>query len=196
MKKIGVFGSSFNPPTLGHQDVILQAAACFDEILLIPSVAHAFQKQMIELPHRINMLRLLIESERYPVPVKIFNIEASIQHRSDQDKPIYTFDMMSELVDFYQTLRQPVELHFILGPDNAKPEVWRNFYRFQEIEEQWPLFIAKERLPVHSTAVRGVIQSETDTNKLAKQLTPLVGEHIARHIIHYQLYKPTVPKAV
>lgn len=194
MKKIGVFGSSFNPPTLGHQDVILQASAYFDEILLIPSVAHAFQKQMIELPHRLNMLRLIIETKKYPIPVKIFNIEVSIQHRSDQNKPVYTFDMMSELVNFYKTLRQPVELHFILGPDNAKPEVWQTFYRFKEIEEQWPLFVAKEQMPIHSTAVRQLIQSETELNKLAKQLTPLVGEHVARYIIHHQLYKPTVPK--
>ncbi|MFO1258073.1 MAG: adenylyltransferase/cytidyltransferase family protein [Gammaproteobacteria bacterium] len=195
MKKIGVFGSSFNPPTLGHQDVILQAAAHFDEILLIPSVAHAFQKQMIELPHRLNMLRLLIESKHYLVPVKIFNIEVSIQNRAGLNKPVYTFDMMSELVNFYETLCQSVELHFILGPDNAKPEVWQTFYRSKEIEQQWPLFVAKEQLPVHSTAVRQLIQSETDANKLAEQLTPLVGEHIAQYIVRHQLYKPTVPKA-
>lgn len=193
MRKIGVFGSSFNPPTLGHQDVILQAATHFDEILLIPSVAHAFQKQMIELPHRMNMLRLLIESEHYPVPVRIFNIEVSIQQRNGQDKPVYTFDMMSELVNFYKTLRQEVELHFILGPDNAKPEVWQTFYRFKDIEQQWPLYIAREQLPVHSTAVRHLVQSETDPNKLATQLTPLVGEQVAGYIIRHQLYKPTVP---
>jgi nicotinate-nucleotide adenylyltransferase len=188
MKKIGVFGSSFNPPTLGHRDVILQAATQFDEILLVPSVAHAFQKKMIPIPHRLNMIRLFIESQPFNIPVKIFNIEISIQERNGKHKPVYTFDMMSALTEYYQLLHKAVELHFILGPDNATPAIWQKFYRYKDIEKKWPLFVATEKLPIHSSAVRKLIQTESNQALLTEQLNLLVGEHIARYILRHQLF--------
>ena len=56
MQKTGVFGSAFNPPTQGHRDVLIQAAPHFDNILLVPSVAHAFHKKTLPLAKRVELL--------------------------------------------------------------------------------------------------------------------------------------------
>ncbi|MDF4536048.1 nicotinate-nicotinamide nucleotide adenylyltransferase, partial [Vibrio parahaemolyticus] len=47
MKKIAVFGSAFNPPTLGHKSII-DSLGHFDLILLVPSIAHAWGKTMLD----------------------------------------------------------------------------------------------------------------------------------------------------
>ena len=35
--KIAVFGSAFNPPHMGHADVVTQALAHFDRVILVPN---------------------------------------------------------------------------------------------------------------------------------------------------------------
>lgn len=65
-KKIGILGSAFNPPTLGHLDVLEQARQQFDLILLVPSAAHAFSKPMLSFHHRVAMCQQLVHSVQLP----------------------------------------------------------------------------------------------------------------------------------
>jgi len=192
MQQIGVFGASFNPPTCGHQDVINQALTYFDEVLLVPSLSHPFQKSLAPIEHRLAMLRIFL-SHWHPQPagkiVKIFNVESVVQAMHPGKEPIYTYDVLSTLNTLYMANQKPFQLRFIIGPDNASPKVWKKFYRFDEIEKNWPLFIAKEHIPIHSTLVKEtILQLAQDEQALEKALVPLVGEGIARYIIAHHLY--------
>ncbi|MEF1220429.1 nicotinate-nicotinamide nucleotide adenylyltransferase, partial [Photobacterium damselae] len=45
--QIAIFGSAFNPPTLGHLSV-LERLSQFDKVLVLPSYAHAWGKVMLD----------------------------------------------------------------------------------------------------------------------------------------------------
>lgn len=188
MIRIGVFGASFNPPTRGHEDVINQALSDFDEILLVPSIAHPFEKKSISLTDRLAMLELFIApwEKKKPSVVKIVNIEPQIQAKQSHKDKVYTFDVLSEI----QSQQKKCKLSFIIGPDNADPEVWKKFYRYEDIEKQWGIWVAKENFPIHSTMVRNMIAESTgDKNKLEASLTQWVSEPIAHYIIQHHLYE-------
>lgn len=60
MKKIAVFGSAFNPPTLGHKSII-DSLGHFDLILLVPSIAHAWGKTMLDYELRSQLVDQFIQ---------------------------------------------------------------------------------------------------------------------------------------
>lgn len=177
--KIGVFGSAFNPPTLGHMDVLRQASVEFDLILLVPSASHAFAKKLQPFRKRVGMLHCFLKEVQLPdCPLEICTLEAEL-FRQSPDKPVYTFDLMEALEQHH---KPPVQLGFIRGPDNVDPENWYRFYKAQEIEQRWNLFNAQERLVIRSSYVRELIASaESDDNKyevLERLLLPSVRDYI------------------
>ncbi len=191
--KIGVLGASFNPPTRGHEDVVNQALLDFDEVLLVPSILHPFGKTHLSLRTRLEMLRLFIkpwQKNNAFDPVKIFNIEMLIKVKNPDKDKIYTFDVLSELNEYYQSLQTHFSLQFIVGPDNADPNVWKKFYRSEDIIKHWGIWIAKENIPIHSKDVRSLIENNNlDDEKLYVALLSLVSEPIAGYIIEHRLYR-------
>ncbi|WP_028881637.1 adenylyltransferase/cytidyltransferase family protein [Teredinibacter turnerae] len=147
---IGVLGSAFNPPHNGHADVVTQALAEFDRVLLVPSYRHAFGKNMLPYHWRLQMVAALVENmadER----VALFDIEESLaEAQGDPTRPVYTYDVLAE------TERQfpNGKIAFIVGPDNAATSTWQKFYRGDEILKRWCLWPAAERIPVRSSDIR------------------------------------------
>ncbi|MBS0289949.1 MAG: adenylyltransferase/cytidyltransferase family protein [Proteobacteria bacterium] len=193
MQRIGILGASFNPPTLGHRDVVNQAIPHFDEILLVPSVAHAFGKSLIPLKHRLAMLELFLnewKNHANKTSIKISLIEKMLNENSTTQGPIYTYDVLSALELHYAQFQKPFQICFIIGPDIKEPTIWQKFYRYQDIEKKWPLFIAKENLPIHSSLVREICLEHFDNALLRKSaLRQLVGPEIANYIEENKLYR-------
>jgi len=191
MQRIGVLGASFNPPTIGHQDVINQALPFFDEILLVPSVSHPFRKVLAPIHHRLEMLKIFIENwQKSIVPIKIMNIEETMQKSRQEPGPIYTYDVLSALTELYQSYQKPFQIHFIIGPDIFSTEVWHKFHRYREIEEKWPLFIAKENIHVHSSLVREICVKYAKEPLLRRnELIHLVGKPMTDYIEWHGLYR-------
>jgi nicotinate-nucleotide adenylyltransferase len=162
---LGVFGSAFNPPTLGHADLIQQALETghFQKILLVPSYRHAFGKSMADYSLRCQLVSAFIadmkleECQLYAVEDKIAN-----------DRPIYTYDLMHYIETQF---KQPIG--FILGEDN-----WLNFnqfYKADDIKQRWPIFVGKERKNIRSTLVRARLEQHQDVSHL---ITPGVQKLI------------------
>ena len=191
--KIGVFGSAFNPPTLGHLDVLRQAAEAFERILLVPSASHAFAKELLPFSCRLEMLKLfLAEAGSLQCEVEICELEAELLRRQS-DKPVYTFDLMQELEGHYP---DNTRLGFIRGPDNADPETWQRFYKAQEIEQCWKIFTADERMLVRSSTVRELIGSMNSDDTTISQasarrqddLDNMLLPSVRRYILEKGLY--------
>ncbi|MBU2710808.1 adenylyltransferase/cytidyltransferase family protein [Zooshikella harenae] len=190
LDSIGVFGSAFNPPTCGHLDAIRQAAPHFTTILLLPAAAHAFNKQMLDFRTRLELLQCFIgDLPKLSCKVEVCTIEQDILNKQPQ-QPVYTYDVLKLLSDQYSP---GTKIRFILGPDNAQPEVWKKFYKADEIKQQWGTFVVKELEAVRSTLVREQLQNfykndgEAHTHlhqQLCKMLTPSVLMYIQQH----QLY--------
>lgn len=152
-QKIAVFGSAFNPPHRGHEDVIAQALVVFDHVLVIPNYKHAFGKVMMPFELRLAMAQSLAVESPTPSRVTVLDVECDIAQRktaAGDSTPIYTYDVLCELEARYPQ----AQLHFVIGPDNADPIIWRQFYKADEITRRWQLWFAKERIAVRSTLIR------------------------------------------
>lgn len=177
MQNIAVFGSAFDPPTLGHQDAIDSIMANekhFDKVLLVPSYSHAFGKQMTSYEDRLEMLNLFkkdLDNNR----IEIADIEPQLQQ---SEKPVYTYDVL----EFLQNTFYPkVELTFVMGPDNLAN--WHKFHKFEEIERRWSILSVPQRQPVRSTLVRENIAKGININ-------PFVTARVAKYITQQKLYLP------
>ena len=180
--RIGVFGSAFDPPTLGHQDVLQQAASSFDKILLVPSASHAFNKKSLSLPVRIELLKRFAREAEVDCELEVSDLEADML-KENPDQPVYTFDLLERLEQVYNN---EAEFGFIRGPDNADPNVWRRFYKSFEIEQRWLIFTARERLQIRSSKVRSILESPelADDKNLDRFLLPSVRAYIQQHKLY------------
>ncbi|WOG28001.1 adenylyltransferase/cytidyltransferase family protein [Endozoicomonas sp. 8E] len=183
-RKIGILGSAFNPPTLGHLDVLEQARQAFDLILLVPNAAHAFSKSMLPFHHRVAMCQQLVNSVQLPqCQIEVSDIELKML-ADNPEKPVYTFDLLELLEQKYPG----DQLGFIRGPDNADPRIWKRFYRSEDIEQRWQVFTARERQNIRSTQVRELLVSGSsdDNNKeaVAALLLPSVHDYILQHHLY------------
>ncbi|WP_211825214.1 adenylyltransferase/cytidyltransferase family protein [Kistimonas asteriae] len=186
MTDIGVFGSVFDPPTLGHLDVLEQAAGHFDHIILVPSAAHAFSKQPLPFEQRLDLLRCFAKPISLPgCTLDVSEIENALLNQHP-NKPVYTFDVLVVL----ESMHPDANLSFIRGPDNAVPETWRRFYRHAEIEARWPLFTADERVTARSSQVRQLLQETAlDDNNGLHELDTLVTPEVRDRILAQGLYR-------
>lgn len=172
--KVAVFGSAFNPPHLGHKDVIEQLLPNFDMVFLVPAFAHAFGKAMESYEHRCAMLeKFVLEFFDGDSRLIINYIEQDIAQTKEEGAPIYTWDVMTTLREYHEN----VDLSFVIGPDNKA--VWNKFYKADDIEQEFELFYAEERKPMRSTLCRTLLNNE---------LKEVVGDAVADYIMQHQLY--------
>ncbi len=194
-KRVAVIGSAFNPPHLGHKDVIEQVYQSFDEILLVPSFKHAFGKKMVPFEHRLYMASMMgqfFHNESYiqygeHTPILTSDIERDIG--AQKKGPVYTFDVLEALEKKYQSAGIETELTFIVGPDNASFETWSKFYRGEEILKRWNLRSVSERVVVHSTEIRELISEFPRPSFLFEtRFKKYMDGMIANYIYNNKLY--------
>lgn len=186
--RLGVFGSAFDPPTLGHLDVLQQAATCHDCILLAPSAFHAFDKNPLPFGLRLQMLQCFIDEANAGCPLEVCDLEAELLELNP-GRPVYTYDLMEALTSKYQ---DKAMLSFIRGPDNARPETWSRFYKSTEIEEKWPIFTATERIAIRSSDVRSILESAKIADDLQQGLDMLLPS-VQAFITNNNLYQTGNP---
>ncbi|WP_158527395.1 adenylyltransferase/cytidyltransferase family protein [Pelagibaculum spongiae] len=159
MEHIAIYGAAFDPPHLGHMDVVQQLLQQFDAVWLIPSAKHAFGKQMSDYQLRLKMLEIITTeqiSERDRIVIS--TLEQDLLEIAPNQKAIFSFDLLNEVQK-----RQPQShISLVVGPDNAKPDVWKKFYRHQDIERDFNLIVAEERLPIRSTDCRKLLRTTND----------------------------------
>lgn len=194
-KRIGVVGSAFNPPHLGHKDIIEQVYRDFDEILLVPSFKHAFGKKMVPYKYRLFMTSILGQTfhaekhlkHSHETPIITSSIEQELGENSEL--PIYTFNLLEALEQRYLNADINPQLTFIIGPDNASFETWSKFYKGDEIIKRWNIRTVSERLPVHSTMIRNLISEYPRPEFLfASRFKNYLDEMIANYIFENKLY--------
>jgi len=168
--KIAVFGSAFNPPSLGHKSVI-ESLSHFDLVLLLPSISHAWGKEMLEFAIRCEMVELFISD------LKMDNVTLSKveQQLHKPGESVTTFAVLSEL----QTQHPDAEITFVLGPDNLLN--FSKFYRAQEILTNWSVLACPEKVAVRSTDIRRAI---AEGESVAELTTPGVAAFLQQHNLY------------
>ena len=162
MKKIAVFGSAFNPPSLGHKSVI-ESLSHFDLVLLEPSIAHAWGKNMLDYPIRCKLVAAFIKD------MGLSNVQ-----RSDLEQALY---QPGQSVTTYALLEKIQEIHtqaditFVIGPDNFFK--FAKFYRSEEIMERWAVIACPEKVKIRSTDIRNAL---LEGKEISAFTTPTVNE--------------------
>lgn len=120
MKKIGLFGGTFNPIHLGHLTVARDVREGFDldKIWLIPSAIppHKKMKQVAEASDRLEMIRIAIADNPN---LSVSDVELK------RSGPSYTIDT----VEYFKAIvPKETQLYFIVGMDAFLDiELWKSF---------------------------------------------------------------------
>ena len=187
MKKIGIYGGSFNPPHVGHVLVAqyVSLTGGFDEILVMPTYVHPAGKKLISFYHRMKMCQLAFRD----VPkVVIDPIEATLP------TPSFTIKTFKALHK-----QRPADYRFIVGSDIMfNKHLWENP---EEVFRLAPPFIigrfgyphpdAPESMVipgVSSTEVRNLLTDSRYGEELGKIMPESVLEYIREHGLYYDLF--------
>ena len=158
---LAVFGSAFNPPSLGHRSV-LERLGQFDKVLLLPSYQHAWGKVMLDYNARCDLVRAFIND------IGQSNLELSTleQQIAIDDNAVTTFAVLNAL----QLEHPDSDITFVIGPDNFLS--FERFYKAGEILKQWQVMACPETVPVRSTLIREALLNNND---ISHYTTPTVN---------------------
>ncbi|MFA0074792.1 nicotinate-nicotinamide nucleotide adenylyltransferase [Vibrio cyclitrophicus] len=166
MEKIAIFGSAFNPPSLGHKSVI-DSLAHFDKILLVPSIAHAWGKEMLDFDTRCQLVEAFISD------LLLDQVELSLVEKGlfTPGESVTTYAVLSQL----QKQHPEAELTFVIGPDNFFK--FSSFYKSDEITERWSVMACPEKVKIRSTDIRYALQNGSNVAKLStKSVTRILQD--------------------
>ncbi len=196
---IALFGGAFDPPHLGHLQVIQQILQhnLADQIWVIPVGQHDFLKQMSPSKWRVVMLELLLaelpEAVRPAVQINLCEIERlGISH---------SLDTLNQL----QRQHQEHQFSWIIGSDNlAKFHLWD---RYQTLLASYPVLVYPrtsfpfkplypnmrplselETIDISSTEIRATLSKCIDWSECQQLLTNWLPASIINFIQSHKLY--------
>lgn len=180
-QKIAIFGAAFNPPHLGHIDIIKKLDLEFDLVYLIPSFNHAFGKKMMPFDFRIDLIKNACLEFNLLNPI-VSSIEKDISVTKKTDEAIFTY----EILDTFKKLYPNDEIYFALGPDNYDISNFKKFKNYQYILDNFKLYPVEEKINIRSTICRAIIKN-TDIYNLTT--TPdswitKMGKYTSEKIFH------------
>lgn len=197
MKKIGIFGGTFNPVHTAHLIVAenVREQLHLDKILFIPAAnpPHKNSGELIDAALRVKMAELAVSGNKY---FEVSGIEIELSKTSKS----YTINTLIALAEQYQV--KQAEFYLILGMDQLIDlHTWKDPGKLFELSEviviNRPGFLAEQvqndfgkkvtfltvpDIDISSTEIRLRIKE----NKSIKYLVPLTVEEF---IIQNKLYK-------
>jgi nicotinate-nucleotide adenylyltransferase len=180
-KYIGVFGSAFDPIHLGHIDCLRQIEKQYELIIVVPSFAHAFSKQMTSFDLRVNSVITAVKEEcaLFSNRILVSDIERDIA-KTKNGEPVYTFDVLSSISTQFKT----DDIEFVVGPDNADPDQWTKFYRSEDILNRWGINPVKERCNIRSSLIRKMISNKQPKHDISLLIPRNVLSDIEKHNLY------------
>lgn len=171
---IGIFGITGNPPHLGHWKVIKQASEQLDQVWVSPVFNHAFGKKFLNYDIRVQMIEAMLKDR----PID----NAYLKHL---DKEYY--EVHHDIVYSYNLLKYLKEKYpehnfkLIVGNDNFNSEIWKKFYKHQEILDEFGVVVIEEQ-GLHSTDIRNMLQKN-------EVIVESITESVLNIITSNNLYK-------
>ena len=155
--KVGIYGGAFNPPHAGHASVVAKALETLDQVIIVPSFAHGFGKQMADFDLRLDWVETMAMAMRvdhYNVMVDDIEFDIGMQ----TGLPVYTWDMLNALQ--IRLCLEPSQMVFIIGEDNK--DNLSKFYKAQAILDTYEIMVVRETLSVHSSLIKERIKIGDD----------------------------------
>lgn len=200
MRKIGIFGGSFDPVHLGHVELGADAReqAGLDSLYFVPAKLQPFKldKKATEGFHRVNMLKLALRNHP-ELEVSEFELEQdgisytinTLDHFRDvsgEDARIYFLTGTDSFIKIHTWMRADEflpEYSFIVG---SRPGYMENELREQKqyLESEYGcevIIINNTRVDVSSTEIREKVQK-------GQSLEGLVDPEVEKYIYENGLY--------
>lgn len=153
-RQIAIFGSAFNPPTLGHLS-LLEKLSHFDLVLLVPSFSHAWGKKMADFDLRCYWIELFIKD------AKLANLSLCTDEKHIfSGDAVTTWALLSHLENQYSN----ADLSFVIGPDNLIN--FNKYYRAKDILSKWNILSLPETVNIRSTHIRAALENNQSIEKL------------------------------
>ena len=178
---LGIYIGSFNPPHLGHIDVIsyLLTNNYVDSVLLVPTGAYWHKQDLVGIKHRINMLKLYENN----------NIIIDSEHNNLK----YTYLLMRELIKIYRKYK----LYIILGADNIIDfDKWQHYEELLnykiiimnrdniDINKYIEKYKTNNFIVINDYQFLPISSSEIRNNLDSKYLSPKVLKYIKEHHLY------------
>ncbi len=123
--KIALYGGAFNPPTLGHIDIVdyVSEMSIIDEVWILPTSRNYHNKSMLDFSERFAMCQMAFkEIMLHHGFIKLKSYEYAFRSRSDGS----VSDLMQNMKELYKG--HNVEFYFVIGQDNADEiSKWKNY---------------------------------------------------------------------
>lgn len=194
-KKYGIFGGTFNPPHVGHLEIAKEAKARYglDRVFFVPSFIppHKDPKDLVDVGHRANMVKLLIEG----VPEFVLS-----EYEISKKTVSYSIDT----IRFFETEFPGTKFYFIIGSDAFfYIDKWKESEKVQKlidfiiyerrdfpslkINKKFPhlsnlLWIENRHIDISSSDIRAQIRGGVNE-------TEELGTKVYNYIEKNQLYK-------
>ncbi len=121
---IALFGGSFDPPHIGHEQIVLEALKLLDikKLVVVPAFLNPFKIKSHFLPQdRLTLIKELFNNID-KIDVSDFEIV--------QNKPITSIITVQHLQNIYK----PHKIYLIIGADNLKSlHLWDNFDKLSQL---------------------------------------------------------------
>ncbi len=193
MKKIGIYGGSFDPIHHGHLILARETLETLDlaEVIFVPAAQSPHKTDCIPAPAELRweMVTSAIKGESR---LAVSRLEI------DRPPPSYTVTTVEELRAAYPD----AELFFLLGEDNfAELETWHRFEELRrlvkfvvldrsETEVEYPYPTIRRKIDISATTIRIRVAS----GHSIRYLVPEAVERIIRREELYQGKKQSNPK--
>jgi nicotinate-nucleotide adenylyltransferase len=183
MSVVALFGGSFNPPHVAHQMACLWVLETqpVDEVLIVPTWRHAFDKALASFDDRLEMCRLAMAPLGPRVAVS--SIERDLGGEASR-----TFLTLEALA----ARRPDARFRVVIGSDILpEKEKW---YRWSDIERiAPPLVVGRQGYPSAGAArvdIPGVSSTEIRARiERGDSIEGLVPRSVARYIEERGLYR-------
>jgi len=194
MKRIGIFGGSFDPPHCSHKAIIDECIKrkLVDEVWVMPSCNHPHKSNQASFEQRIKMCKMMFTRWLYPVRVENFE-------RCNASGT--TLNLLRILREFMPE----VEFKFIIGRDCA--DNIQSWYKPNELIHQVPFIVFERNDYAHKgldtwyivkphclVSVNGCSTSSTVVRNLVKDnhhrlVRVFTNKKVARYIQKEKLYE-------
>jgi nicotinate-nucleotide adenylyltransferase len=122
--KIAIFGGSFDPIHIAHEQIVYKALDQLDiqKIILVPTFLNPFKSQYFFDPkEREKLLRSLFTDKEH-IDISDYEIK--------QNKPVPSIDT----VQHFLTILKPEKIYLIIGADNLRSlHKWNNFELLKDL---------------------------------------------------------------
>jgi nicotinate-nucleotide adenylyltransferase len=166
MRKVALFGGSFDPPHLGHEAIVkaLNKLDYIDKIIVMPTFLNPFKSSSFA-PAKLR-LKWLEEAFGEFTKVEVSSYEVS------QNQKVPTIETVNHLLKSYE------KIYLVIGADNLKS--LKKWFCFDELKDKVTFIVAsREKIEIPKEFIRvrvnENISSTTLRNKIDKNYLPKIN---------------------